>query len=122
MSVDFYLQDQTYWNNLRIPRLGIANMNFAVLQELLKLPGTDYTGQISADELLDKIAQARTELQRHGQEWERPEEPPPARQEGQSLIILRTPALDQEDLWNYLDRLQQVALFAKAKGTGVLWS
>lgn len=123
MSVAFYLQDRRYWNDEDY-HLGLANANFVIVRDLLALTSEtgDYTGTLSADALLMKIARARTTLRVQGKEWERSEEPPPEGQEGQSLKILGTPGLSQDRLHSYLETLHRIALYAKEKGTGVKWS
>ena len=121
MSVEFYPQDSQLWNQRTW--LQIANANFSILRDLLCLesPLGDNTGEITADDLLLKIARARLVLQQQRKEWERAEEPSPEQQEGR-LIILSTCGLSQDDLAHYLHELHKLALFAKEEGTGVKWS
>lgn len=124
MTVTFRMEDEHNVSNFLLTslRLNVTMEVFSVLSDLLQIPSSPSCGRMDAGELWDKAALAMHELRLHGQEWTRSAEPAPEMEEGSSMRLMGTPALELEPLMFCVNRLIIIAHGATQRRTGVKWS
>lgn len=124
MTVTFRMEDEGNVTSFLLEslQLSVTMEVFSILADLLQISRSPSCGRIEAGELWSKAAQAMSELKHQGQEWTKSAEPALEMEEGSSMRVMETPALELEPLMLCVNRLIVIAHGATQKRTGVRWS